>query len=143
MIFREAKKHDWPILLEWRNDAESRMASKNTEIVREEDHKKWLDDILRSDNHKLIIAEIDDEPAGIVRLNYTNNWCELSWTISPNKRGEGFGKEIVKTVSDSIDDPILVTIRKDNIPSIKIAEYVGLHFYKQEGDMLFYTNSNR
>ncbi|MGF6850941.1 hypothetical protein QFZ51_006176 [Chitinophaga sp. W3I9] len=40
MILRKATIEDWKILLDWRNDIETRKNSHKIEIIEEENHKK-------------------------------------------------------------------------------------------------------
>jgi len=140
MIFRDAQTNDLPMLLEWRNDIVSRMSSQNNKIVKKEEHEQWFYSALKNKDHKLIIAELDGVAIGIVRLNYIDGICEISWTISPDMRGKGMGKKVVESVSKNIEIPIFAKILAGNIASIKIAEYIGLKIYKKINNMLVYSN---
>jgi predicted GNAT family acetyltransferase len=68
------------------------------ELVEEDNHKKWLNSILNNENRQLYIALENEIPVGTVRADFDkqNIEYELSWTISPDFRGKGIGKIMVK-----------------------------------------------
>ena len=65
---------------------------------------------------------------------------ELSWTISPDFRGKGIGKIMVKILADRLQAKIRAEIKKGNIASVRIAEYAGMTFKKEENQVLHYSN---
>ncbi|MGF6927544.1 RimJ/RimL family protein N-acetyltransferase [Chitinophaga sp. W2I13] len=142
MILRKATIEDWKILLDWRNDIETRKNSHKIEIIEEENHKKWLSSILAAENRQLFIAIDNELPVGTVRADFDDqfNAYELSWSISPEVRGKGVGKEMVKLLTDKLNTRIRAEIKSGNIASIKIAEYVGLTFKEEDNGILHYTN---
>ncbi len=142
MILRNVTFEDWRLLLDWRNDIETRKNSHNMKLVDEENHKKWLNSILENEDIRLFIALENKIPIGTVRADFCkhNAEYELSWTISPDYRGKGKGKIMVKLLVDKLQANIKAEIKKGNIASMKIAEYAGMKFKKQEEGVLFYTN---
>jgi len=142
MILRKVTFEDWKILLDWRNDIETRKNSHNMELVVEENHKKWLNSILTNENRQLFIALENEIPVGTVRADFDkqNIEYELSWTISPDFRGKGIGKIMVKILADRLQAKIRAEIKKGNIASVRIAEYAGMTFKKEENQVLHYSN---
>lgn len=140
MKLRKAEFNDWPLLLAWRNDEETRKNSLNTEPVSETAHKQWLEKILQDGHRRLFIALEQDEPAGTVRADYDpeHNRFELSWTVAPHARGKGLGKKMVKLLADSIQGKVMARVKTGNISSVKIAESAGLVFEKEENGFLFF-----
>ena len=53
MKIRKVQINDWKILFDWRNDIETRKNSHNMELVKEDDHKKWLKSVLENKNREL------------------------------------------------------------------------------------------
>ena len=53
LFLRKATIDDWKILLDWRNDIETRRNSHNMESVEEEIHKRWLNSILTNRDRQL------------------------------------------------------------------------------------------
>lgn len=142
MTLRKATFDDWQFLLDWRNDLETRENSHNMELVEEENHKKWLNSILSNENRQLFIAIEKEIPVGTVRADFDNQNAEyeLSWTISPDFRGKGIGKKMIKLLSNKLQAKIRAEIKKENISSVKIAEFSGMTFKKEENGILHFSN---
>ncbi len=142
MILRKVTFEDWKILLEWRNNLETRKNSHNMGLVEEENHKKWLNSIIVNENRQLFVAFNNEIPVGTVRADFDkqNNEYELSWTIAPDLRVKRIGKKMIKLLADKLRLKIRVEIKNGNIASIKIAEYTGMIFKKEENGVLHYSN---
>ena len=142
MELRKATYDDWPLLLGWRNDPETRKNSHTMLFISEQDHKEWLKKNLKDKSKHFYIGVVDKFPVGIVRAE-TDNQTDiivLSWTIAPGNRGKGVGKELVKAFADMMPTRIRAEIKKGNIPSCKIAEYAGMTFKYEENGVLHYSN---
>jgi RimJ/RimL family protein N-acetyltransferase len=142
MKLREAIFNDWKLLLDWRNDIETRRNSHNMELVEEESHKKWINSILSDKNRHIFIALENNTPIGTVRADFNEQMdeFELSWTISPDFRGKGLGNKMVRLVADRFQTKLRAEIKKGNVPSIKIAEFAGLKYMREENGILHYSN---
>ena len=88
---RPATLNDASMLLAWRNDLNTRLASKNVGLVDEATHARWLDERLRDPKDHLYIAMEDDAPVGVGRIQD----AEVSLTISPTLRGRGYARELI------------------------------------------------
>lgn len=139
---RKATFNDWKLLLDLRNELETRKNSHDMEIVKEENHKEWLNYVISNENRHLFIALENDIPVGTIRADFekSKNEYEISWTTSPDFRGKGIGKKMVKLLSDHLQSRIRAEIKKGNISSVKIAEYAGMTFKKEENGILHYSN---
>lgn len=144
MELRKANFSDWRLLLDWRNDSSTLLNSISSHKIDEEEHKQWLKSFLLNSQRCLYIAFVNDEPVGTTRwdLNIENNIYELSWTIAPNKRGCGIGKDMVKALVEKLDGKLLARIKKNNLSSIRIAQYCNLALSDSKDDVLIYTNFN-
>src|SRR5210317_792224 len=135
MILRKVTFDDWKILLDWRNDPITIKYSINQEKVEEEHHKNWLKHNI---NNNFYIAEVNNEPIGTIRknLNNANEWV-LSWTISPNHRGMGYGTKMLKEFlkSFSANDKIKAFILKENIASLNMAKKCGFDYVQSETEI--------
>lgn len=125
LTFRLATIKDAKLLLEWRNDPETRNQSINTEEVLLERHIEWLEKSLINPNRKLLIAMVGEEPVGTVRLDVEGTRAELSWTVAPSARGRGLGTLMVQKAVKTFNRPLLALIKPSNLASIKIAEKAG------------------
>jgi len=142
MLLREATFNDWKILLEWRNNPDTRKNSLNNEVIDIDTHKKWLKKVLSNKNIKLFIVIESDIPVGTVRADYDeeSNSFKLSWTVAPDYRGKGLGKRMVKLLVDKLNSKVKAEIKKENISSLKIAQYAGLHIYKEKNGICYLSN---
>lgn len=136
--FRLATIKDSDILLEWRNDPETRKWSRNTKIIKKKSHVKWLINSLNDSNRKIYILEYKKRPVGTVRTDWKSGATELSWTVAPEVRGKGIGKKMVIAFVNKIKGPIRSEIRLGNEASKHIAGSVDMKLdYKKNGFLYF------
>ena len=141
MKLRKAKIEDAKILLEWRNDPLTRENSINADEILWENHLAWLSKTLNNPYRTLFIAEDDSGiPVGTIRTDKEGaNTYELSWTIAPEYRGKGFGREMVVAILGENflkNKKIRAQIRENNIPSIKIVKSLGFNLKTKDDDGL-------
>jgi RimJ/RimL family protein N-acetyltransferase len=92
---RADRVEDVDLLLGWRNDAETRAASFTTEIVARAQHEAWVARRLADPACSLLIAEDDEGPIGVVRIERTaDGGGEIHLTIAPGRRGQGFARRV-------------------------------------------------
>jgi RimJ/RimL family protein N-acetyltransferase len=92
LILRDAVNSDARSLWIWRNDPSTVEASLSGSQVSWEDHVRWYSQVLRDPQRKVFVMEIDDEPAGMVRLDSLDeDTYEISINVSPLHRGRGLG----------------------------------------------------
>lgn len=125
VTLREATLNDGPRLLAWRNDPATRAASLTPDEVTPEDHMEWLERTLASSARTLWIAELGISAVGTVRLDVTPQRQELSWTITPEARGKGYGKAMVTAALERTAGPVRARIRPENKASQAIARACG------------------
>lgn len=115
-------------LFKWRNDPETRKNSRNTEPIDFKKHMEWLRASLENPQRKIYIAEDDGVSVGVVRSDLEGDLVELSWTIAPEARGRGLGKEMLLQFRKEIipHAKIRASVRKGNVASEKIAAALGL-----------------
>ncbi|TWU37667.1 UDP-2,4-diacetamido-2,4,6-trideoxy-beta-L-altropyranose hydrolase [Novipirellula aureliae] len=133
LLLREATLNDWKLLLEWRNDIETREASLNQHSISESEHKAWLNKYLSDPENHLWIAEVNGEPVGTVRLDQGEP-RELSWTVAPDARGQGIGRSMVQTVLLTMRSAVHAIARTNNIASCRIARSVGFHVTRSDDE---------
>lgn len=139
LSLRPATLEDAELLLKWRNDATTRMASHTVDEVKLEKHIEWLKSTLKNKNRQLYVAEENGIFVGTVRADFENGGYELSWTVAPEARGQGLGKRMVALLANKIKEPIRAEVKKGNDASSRIAEYSGMKFVKADSnDVLHY-----
>ena len=117
---------DARIVHAWRNDPDTRVASRNGERVEWADHQNWLDAALKSPDRMLWIAEIGGSPVGVLRADRTSKGWELSWTVAPEARGRGIGREMTCALAAELGGCVSAVIRRGHLASEKIAYAAGL-----------------
>jgi|GEM_PF-960458 len=135
VLFREADTEDAAMLLEWRNDALTREASRRTGVVSAQTHGAWLLDTIDHADCRLLIAELNNQPIGTVRIDIDDP-CELSWTIAPRARQRGNGRKMIEEIVQMLALPMTAMVRKTNLPSRKIAEACGFKLLKEDCEWL-------
>ena len=91
VVVRRAALADRDVLLAWRNDPDTRAASRSTEVIDPEEHARWYDAMLADPDRLLLIGEQDGIPIGTVRFDPRDpeHDVEVSLTIAPEHRGMG------------------------------------------------------
>jgi len=138
MRLRPATANDAELLFEWRNDPDTRKSSIRTDKVKKAEHASWLSRVLDSRDRELLIAEEQEVPVGTIRTDLSDGIYQLSWTVAPNARGRGLGKEMVAMIARKITAPIRAQVRSDNISSIVIAKSAGMEFERELDGFLYF-----
>ena len=107
---RPATLADSNLLYNWRNDLATRKASRNQEEITPEHHQQWLRETLAENNRRLFIAESDQTPVGTIRLDFADE-VEISWTVAPTARGNGWGKKMVALLAESVNCDLVAWVR--------------------------------
>jgi RimJ/RimL family protein N-acetyltransferase len=137
---RLAQPRDSRILFEWRNDPVTRANSKVTEPVKWEDHQKWFDSSLHNSNRVLMIAFLPAGKAvGTVRIDSRDDGAEeVSYTVAPEQRGQGIGKEMMRQIVAASRKDLIAEIKPDNESSIRIVQALGFKEMRRENGLIFY-----
>jgi len=141
ITLRLATIQDADLLLEWRNDPETRNASHNAAEVQRDEHISWLLRTLDNRNRRLFVAEEEGVPVGSVRADFSEGVYELSWTTAPSARGRGVAKRMVALLAQQISESIRAEVKTGNIASSRIAEHAGMEFDREAEGVLHYRRS--
>ena len=136
---RVATGEDAELLLRWRNDNRTRLASRQAGEIGRADHLDWLASSLANVNRMLMIAEEEGVPVGTVRADYDEGAWELSWTVAPDARGRGIGKAMVTMFIAELPGEVYATVKKANGPSARIAEAAGMSLEREANGVLRYV----
>jgi RimJ/RimL family protein N-acetyltransferase len=136
---RPTTMNDARILLEWRNDPETRAQSHQIAEVSLQEHLGWLNKILDDPHRKLCIATLFGMSVGTVRADLADV-TRLSWTVAPSHRGKGLGKEMVLAMVRDVGGPVRAEVKRGNIPSIRICEFLGMRLVRHDGDILHFSS---
>ena len=79
----------------WRNDKSIRYSSKNSQLIKFDDHRKWFDSILADVNCELIIAYLNNNPLGVCRFDVSNSIAKISIYLVPSSGFSGQGQNLL------------------------------------------------
>ena len=131
---RPATIADAELLFVWRNDPLTRQQSIRTQPVEWESHLAWLAASLQNPDRQLFIAEqaLPVEQAtvvlGTVRADKMDEEYELSWTVAPEQRGNGWGRKMVAALIDQLPAGVAyqAVVLNTNPVSQRIAAGLGM-----------------
>ena len=138
IFLRKAAIMDLELLYKWRNHPKTRDASHNTNEISIAEHERWLKASLLNPDREIYIAVENGCPVGTIRIDRTDETCELSWTVAPECTGRGIGKRIVREVAEKIKGCLRAEVKTGNKASMRIAEYAGLRLENERDGILFY-----
>ena len=128
VTLRKATISDGKMLHMGRNDEETRRQSVNMDEVPWDSHIAWLTKSLTNPNRTLLIAESLGIPVGTVRCDLDHEKvppAELSWTVAPESRGQGFGTAMILKAVEYFGGPLRIIVKPSNQASLKLAEKAG------------------
>src|SRR5262245_19195642 len=123
---RGVAMEDARLLYAWRNDPETRAASRNSDTIDWTEHQIWLLRSLASPDRVIRIAVQEGTPVGVVRADRTSEGWELSWTLAPELRGRGFGGQMVRIFAAGLEGSISAVVRQGYRASERVAIAAGL-----------------
>lgn len=141
---RKAIDEDVHDLYQWRNDELTRTMSRNNKKISFPDHQKWFNDTLANNSRIIYIAEIDSFSIGVVRFDkIKKSLYEVNIDINPKSRGKNFGMKvtalgILELEKDKNAKAIFSTVKKVNIPSLKLFERLGFRMTETDESYNYY-----
>lgn len=136
LITRSAQAEDVDLLYRWSSDELVRRQSFSSEEIPYETHCNWFEKKLSDAQSTLLIIEIDEIPAGIVRFDEKEGEAIIGVTIDKSYRGKGLGGTFIKVGLEEFfkksDLTVRAHIKKGNIASIKSFENAGFSLFKEE-----------
>ena len=130
LVRNTQQDQDAAFLFELANDESVRGVGFHTEPIPWETHIAWLERHLQSEQSYLFtIEDAEAHPVGQIRLHLVGeNIWEIGVSIHPRGRKKGFAKIAIKQLLESnlcqFSSPqeIIATIKKDNVPSLRLFE---------------------
>ena len=139
MVLRPADLNDSDRLFQWRNDPQTRTASRNPRELGRAEHQAWLEDAVSRDDRQLMIAEVDGQAVGTVRVDRGDDGCEISWTVAPAARGQGVGQRMVSQLVAKLEGRLWSEVRSGNEASSRIAESAGMRLLDESDGVKYYV----
>lgn len=111
ITLRTATINDAKNLFDWRNSVEARYYSSDPNPIEMADHLSWLQHSLALPNRRLLIAEHQNKPIGVLRFDIDSlNQAEISIYLVPGLANKGWGTKILKSGTEWV---------KNNLPHVK------------------------
>jgi UDP-2,4-diacetamido-2,4,6-trideoxy-beta-L-altropyranose hydrolase len=133
---RQAKLTDIDLIFEWSNDQLVREQSFHSDVISYVPHCEWFKNKLTDKTALIYIVEADGEPASMLRIDVKTNNAVIGVVIGKEFRGEGLASiSISKGVAEYFKSnslPILASIKKQNIASIKAFKKAGFSYLRDE-----------
>lgn len=137
LYLKRATPRNVDLLFEWANERAVRENSFNTAPIAYDEHVKWFEKMMADESVYQYILYEGDLPVGQIRLNVENKAAVISYSVCAQKRGNGYGSEILKLArqqieADKITDVIKLIgrVKYENIVSARAFERCG--FVKKE-----------
>jgi spore coat polysaccharide biosynthesis predicted glycosyltransferase SpsG/RimJ/RimL family protein N-acetyltransferase len=131
---RPAAGSDAHRLHEWRNDPQTRAASRTQDPVPWEDHLRWLEASLRRDDRRLFVASDDAGDVGTIRWDREGQgeW-EVSITVAPRRRGQRLAGALLAAGERALAEAVpgreltayLAVVHEENAASVRLFAAAG------------------
>lgn len=138
-IFNEVVNEDWDILLEWRNDEYTRKMSHNNKEIKRKEHYGFMKKLNINPNRKQYIFSHDKNKIGTIREDILEDDIkELSYSINPKYRGNGYGKLMMFLFLFDKKGKFQCEVKTTNIGSVKMCEWSGFNLIKTINEVNIY-----
>lgn len=129
VYLREATMDDAELLFNWANEISVRNNSINQEPIIWENHLKWFTAKLKNPSTRFFILIFENELVGQIRIDLTDGYWTIDYSIDTQFRGKGLGKEMVRFLLSKYESyKFRATVKKQNKASINV--FVNLGFKK-------------
>lgn len=141
IMLRRCTYSDMDIIYKWINDDEVRTNSFNSDYIEYETHVKWFNEKINSNNIYMYIILNNNKEIGTIRLEKHNSKAIISYLISNEYRGKGYGNKVIDLIKKEAIinniDILEAIVKKDNIASRRI--FINNGFFEiQENDRYLY-----
>jgi len=138
LALRPARRTDADVLLRWANDPTTRRASFSPATIDRGVHERWLESLLHDPERRLFVAELEGEPVGQVRLDAADDQFEISVSISPQHRGRGLGRAVIRLACLAAGGRVVARIRSGNLRSVEAFQAAGFRRIDADDHAMIY-----
>jgi RimJ/RimL family protein N-acetyltransferase len=141
-FFQAATLEEAPLLYKWRQDPLTQRMSLQQHEISYEQHLSWLQKVLTDPERSLFIFyDAQKKPLGTLRLDLKEEGKEISWTLAPENRGRGLGKQMLQAFLNQFPGTYIAWVKKENIASQKMCEAAGFKRLREQSDLYYYKFS--
>jgi L-amino acid N-acyltransferase YncA len=143
-VVRPAVPTDALDLLNWRNDSYVRNMSRKTDVISVEEHLKWFENVLNSQNKLILMGSINELKIGMVRFDkHAKKLWEVSIVLAPSARGKKISKYFLKKAISYFclkhsNSFIFAEIKQCNEPSIKLFQSLNFSLKSHNNGIFHY-----
>jgi RimJ/RimL family protein N-acetyltransferase len=141
--YRPIQIADKITLFNWVNDIQVRDNSKNNNAIKFDEHTKWFEKRINSEQCKVLIFLALDIPIGQVRLEKENDVWLLDYSVDANYRGLSVGFYMIKIVVEKFNAKIKAVVKKDNQASAKIFQKLNFILVDTSNDYLTFLSTTK
>lgn len=146
IMLRRCTYSDMDIIYKWINDDEVRNNSFNSDYIEYETHVKWFNEKINSNNIYMYIILNNNKEIGTIRLEKHNSKAIISYLISNEYRGKGYGNKVIDLIKKEAIinniDILEAIVKKDNIASRKIFINNGFFEIEENNRYIYLANLN-
>lgn len=138
LYLRQAERADKKLIFDWANEEETRKNSFSSEPILWEEHEKWYEDVIASEDTRLFVCMDFLKPVGQVRISKTETGEEkISYLVGKESRGNGLGKKMLLLLEEELrkrrkkekeeakKTVLYGEVKKENIASVKTFQGLG------------------
>jgi UDP-2,4-diacetamido-2,4,6-trideoxy-beta-L-altropyranose hydrolase len=92
---RMVNPNDSKNLFKWRNHISIRSVSMNKGLITWQDHQRWFEDVIGSEDRVLLIGQNGDAPIGVLRFDMQKDVAEVSIYLVPDANNSGQGGNLL------------------------------------------------
>lgn len=146
IMLRRCTYSDMDIIYKWINDDEVRTNSFNSDYIEYETHVKWFNEKINSNNIYMYIILNNNKEIGTIRLEKHNSKAIISYLISNEYRGKGYGNKVIDLIKKEAIinniDILEAIVKKDNIASRRIFINNGFFEIEENNRYIYLANLN-
>jgi len=138
---RVAEASDSQLLLDWRNDPETRRWAFESGEIERATHEAWFARRRADPDTVIWIAEHDGRPVGQIRLDRDGTEAEVSVALAPEARGGGLGRRLIARAAAEARGALAVErlnarIKPANSASLRAFEAAGFVEAARDDDVV-------
>ena len=135
LTFKKADASHLMMVYEWSNDPLVRENSYYSEPIKLDNHKEWYKKKIDDPNTLFLIAYYDEQPAGVIRYELSEDHSVVGILVSNAFRGKRLAASMLSLSARKYFElyqlPILAYIKTTNNASVKAFVNAGYNFHKK------------
>lgn len=134
---RKVTSNDCDLIFEWANDKSVRENSFNSEKINYDEHIRWFNRKLISEESLMYILKVKSNEVGMIRLDKIDQLSYLiNYSIAKEHRGNGYATVLLKIIKELNPSNILIgKVKNNNLGSIKAFLNSGYNMKEEESDI--------